>query len=170
MVYNIFIHCLVNQPNSPHPSWFVFKWGGTDSTCFIEEHILKCLHRGKTIVIYNCSYMHYLLCSISITYLSFIIWKLNGLKAGNVNIFESTKYKMVKYSLCYCFIVFNDTFNNISATSWRSVLLVEVIGGPGENHRPAAMLNHISLMTFNTHDYHGIVNVSALWLLLIFGC
>jgi len=74
---------------------------------------------------------------------------------------------MVKYSLCYCFIVFNDTFNNISATSWRSVLLVEVIGGPGENHRPAAMLNHIVLMTFNTHDYHGIVNVSALWLLLI---
>jgi hypothetical protein len=35
-------------------------------------------------------------------------------------------------------MVFNTTFNNISAISWRSVLLVEEIGGPGENHRPVA--------------------------------
>jgi hypothetical protein len=27
-------------------------------------------------------------------------------------------------------------FNNISVISWRSVLLVEETGGPGENHRP----------------------------------
>ena len=33
-------------------------------------------------------------------------------------------------------IVFNTTFNNISAISWQSVLLVEETGGPGENHRP----------------------------------
>jgi hypothetical protein len=36
------------------------------------------------------------------------------------------------------FMVFNATFNNISVISWRSVLLVEKIGGPGENHRPVA--------------------------------
>jgi hypothetical protein len=35
-------------------------------------------------------------------------------------------------------MVFNATVNNISATSWRSVLLVEETGGPGENHRPVA--------------------------------
>jgi hypothetical protein len=29
--------------------------------------------------------------------------------------------------------LFNATFNNISATSWRPVLLVEEIGVPGEN-------------------------------------
>jgi len=34
--------------------------------------------------------------------------------------------------------VFNATFYNISVISWRSVLLVEEAGGPGENHRPAA--------------------------------
>ena len=28
------------------------------------------------------------------------------------------------------------TFNNISVISWRSVLLVEETGVPGENHRP----------------------------------
>jgi len=31
------------------------------------------------------------------------------------------------------FMVFNATFNNISAISWQSVLLVEETGGPGEN-------------------------------------
>jgi hypothetical protein len=34
-------------------------------------------------------------------------------------------------------MVFNATFNNISAI-WRSVLLVEETGVPGENPRPAA--------------------------------
>ena len=32
------------------------------------------------------------------------------------------------------FMVFNVTFNNISAISWRSVLLVEETGVPVENH------------------------------------
>ena len=31
---------------------------------------------------------------------------------------------------------FNATFNNISVISWRSALLVEETGGPGENYRP----------------------------------
>jgi len=35
-------------------------------------------------------------------------------------------------------MVFNATFNNISVISWRSVLLVEESGGPGEIHRPVA--------------------------------
>jgi hypothetical protein len=36
------------------------------------------------------------------------------------------------------FMVFNAPFNNISVTSWRSVLLVGETGEPGENHRPVA--------------------------------
>jgi hypothetical protein len=35
-------------------------------------------------------------------------------------------------------MVFNATFNNISVLSWRSVLLVEETGVPGENDRPVA--------------------------------
>ena len=35
-------------------------------------------------------------------------------------------------------MVFNATFNTISAISWKSVLLVDETGVPGENHRPAA--------------------------------
>jgi hypothetical protein len=39
--------------------------------------------------------------------------------------------------LLVCLIVFNATFNNISAISGRSVLLAEETGGPGENHPPS---------------------------------
>jgi hypothetical protein len=35
-------------------------------------------------------------------------------------------------------MMFIAIFNNISFMSWRSVLLVEKTGGPGENHRPVA--------------------------------
>jgi hypothetical protein len=35
-------------------------------------------------------------------------------------------------------VVFNATFNNISVISWRSILLVEETGVPGENQRPIA--------------------------------
>jgi hypothetical protein len=36
------------------------------------------------------------------------------------------------------FLVFNATFSNISAISWRPVLVVEEARVPGENHRPRA--------------------------------
>jgi hypothetical protein len=40
--------------------------------------------------------------------------------------------------MCVRVMVFNATFHNISVISWRSVLLVEETGVPGENHRPVA--------------------------------
>ena len=33
-------------------------------------------------------------------------------------------------------MVFNTTFNKMSVKLWRSVLLVEETGEPGENHQP----------------------------------
>ena len=44
-------------------------------------------------------------------------------------------------------MVFNATFNNVSVTSWWSVLLVEETGVPGENHRPVA--SHDKLLSPN---------------------
>jgi hypothetical protein len=35
-------------------------------------------------------------------------------------------------------MVFNATFNNISAISWWKLLLVKETGGPGGNYRPVA--------------------------------
>jgi len=42
------------------------------------------------------------------------------------------------YGLMVRVMVFNAIFNNISVILWRSVLLVEETGMPGEKHRPAA--------------------------------
>jgi hypothetical protein len=46
-------------------------------------------------------------------------------------------------------MVFNATFNNISVISWRSVLLVEETGVPGENHRPLA--SHWQTLSHNEY-------------------
>jgi hypothetical protein len=45
-------------------------------------------------------------------------------------------------------MVFNATFNNISAILWQSVLLVEENGVPGEKH--------LAMNGVPTHNYHTI--------------
>jgi hypothetical protein len=60
-------------------------------------------------------------------------------------------------------MVLNATFNNISLISWLSVLLVEEIKVPGENHRPAAShwqtlshnVVHLALIEIRTHNISG---------------
>jgi hypothetical protein len=55
---------------------------------------------------------------------------------------------------------FNTTFNNISVISWRSGLLVEKTGVPGEN------LTGIKLIFFNYVNYyklHGAIMVVIVW-------
>jgi hypothetical protein len=62
-----------------------------------------------------------------------------------------------------CLMVFNVTFSNISAISWRSVLLVEETGVPGENQRPVeshrqTLLHnvvHLALIEILTHNISG---------------
>jgi hypothetical protein len=59
-----------------------------------------------------------------------------------------------------CLMVFNNTFNNISVISWRSVLLVEETREPRENHRPGAdhlqtlshNVVHLTLVEIRTHN------------------
>ena len=53
---------------------------------------------------------------------------------GTVSTNQISTYLFV--CLLACFMVFNDTFNNISVISCWSVLLVEETEVPGENHRP----------------------------------
>jgi hypothetical protein len=54
-------------------------------------------------------------------------------------------------------MVFNAAFSNISVISWRSLLLVEKTGVPGENHRLVAssrlILSHN--VTSSTPDLSG---------------
>jgi hypothetical protein len=49
--------------------------------------------------------------------------------------------------------VFNATFNNISVISWRSVLLGEETGRPGENHLPDA--SHWQTLSHNQGRIQG---------------
>ena len=46
----------------------------------------------------------------------------------------SNNYSSLSQGVWVTVMVFNATFSNISAISWRSVLLVEETGVPGENH------------------------------------
>jgi hypothetical protein len=50
-------------------------------------------------------------------------------------------------------MVFNATFNNISVTSWRSVLLVEETGVPGDVVSGTPRLSGI-----RTHNFSGDMN------------
>ena len=45
------------------------------------------------------------------------------------------------------FRMFNTTFNNISIILWRSVLIVEENGVPGENHR--SVVSHWQTLSHN---------------------
>jgi hypothetical protein len=51
--------------------------------------------------------------------------KLTDLRSKSLKLYDKHGIRVV---------VFNATFNNFSAISWQSVLLVEETGMPGENH------------------------------------
>ena len=55
-------------------------------------------------------------------------------------------------------MVLNATINNISAISWRSLLLVEETGIPGENNRPVVnqeqTLSHNIVSSTPRHERH----------------
>ena len=52
-------------------------------------------------------------------------------------------------------MVFDATFNNISAVSWRFVLWVEKTGVPGQNHRPvASYVQTVSLNVLSNTSRH----------------
>jgi predicted thioredoxin/glutaredoxin len=63
------------------------------------------------------------------------------------------------------FMVFNVTFNNISAISWQSVLLVEETGIPEEIHRPVVSHWHTANFSIgfvdwtNKTDCHDIAEI-----------
>jgi hypothetical protein len=58
------------------------------------------------------------------------------------------------------FLVFNGTFSNISAISWRPVLVVEEAG---ENHRPwcKQLVNFITCVCESSHGVHPFCNIQS---------
>ena len=62
-------------------------------------------------------------------------------------------------------MVFNATFNNISAISWRSVLLVEETGVSGENHWP--ITSHWQTLSHNVVSC--TPHISGIQMLVVMG-
>ena len=56
---------------------------------------------------------------------------------SSLNVLQMYLYTFSVY-VWFMHMVFNTTVNNISVILWRSVLLLEETGVPGENHRPSA--------------------------------
>jgi hypothetical protein len=62
------------------------------------------------------------------------------MKTTNMNNMQQIRKHMINMLLSSVLYIMGgwvySTFNNITVISWRSVLLVEEMGVPGENHRP----------------------------------
>ena len=91
-------------------------------------------------------------------YIISVLWKLNLWKWGSSRRLQCLHLNRV----CDRIVAFNITFNNILVISWRSVLLVEGIRVPWENHQPVAShwwtLSHIvvsSLSGIRSHNVSG---------------
>ena len=68
------------------------------------------------------------------------LFKIKAKWANKPNSHKNKYYSwMVSIGFAYSFVTLNAKFNNISVLSWRSVLLVEETGIPGENHRHVAI-------------------------------
>jgi hypothetical protein len=73
------------------------------------------------------------------------------------------KYTQIPNLLPINFNIFPIYFGNLFCISWRSVLLVEETGVPGENHRPVAShwqtlshnVVHLALIEIRTHNIGG---------------
>jgi hypothetical protein len=96
-----------------------------------------------------------------INYYIFLLWYDRQVSYKQHYILQLCDFEYI--CLIVCLIVFNATFNNISVISWRSVLLVEETGVPGENHWPVAShwqtLSHYvvlhALSKSQTHNISG---------------
>jgi hypothetical protein len=74
----------------------------------------------------------------------FILWQSKFTSIGPSLSTRCIVYKLVLVIKGRGVIVFNATFNNISVTSWRSILLMEETG---ENHLPFA--SHWQTLSYN---------------------
>jgi hypothetical protein len=94
----------------------------------------------------------------------------NTLILFNTSRCSSTNLHVIRffYFDIWCF---NATFSNISAISWRPVLMVEEAGVPGENHRPwASNWKTLSLATVSrVHPYCNLQSRERTHAVLVIG-
>ena len=99
--------------------------------CYIIYSIIVNVYWFLYIVFILCVYYHLILYYKLTVSKIYVYCKNFEIFLHNTNI----NYRTVKIDW---FLVFNATFSNISAISWRPILVVEEAGVTGENHRPWA--------------------------------
>jgi len=125
-------------------------------TYSVAQHILSCVFALFVFVLCTlcCQFLWTIHFWLPLRYsLTFICILLNDGICGIIS--QQITYSIIFqfYNNCFYdwliwFLVFNATFSNISAISWRPVLVVEEGRVPGENHRPwASNLVNFSLAT-----------------------
>jgi hypothetical protein len=106
----------------------------------VSKHLFQKDRQTLKISTHLVSMTPFLLHAIFLKFYNFL-----SLEKSNIFLMPHSNKDIYHY---YYFDIFNvclsfwnrclDTFNNTSVISWRSVLLVEETGGPGENHWPRA--------------------------------
>jgi hypothetical protein len=116
-------------PASWYPQWLIWRYPNLFSTKPSKERITislnTCFHGLKRKPLH---------CHVFDTLVSHYRYGYNE----NCHLVLILDILKIFYWLISWFMVFNTTFNNNSAISWRSFILVEEWGVTGENHRPAA--------------------------------
>ena len=109
------------------------------SRCLVSAYFYTSLE-SKISIIYICTteWMLYHVCLMPL-YFTYIV-EATFNTGGNWSTWRKplTCHNVQQRFDLIWFIVLNATFSNISAISWRPVLVVEEVGVPGENHRPWA--------------------------------
>jgi hypothetical protein len=114
-------------------------------------------------IIGQCDVKHAMTSHINTTVLNVPTYIITGIYCSIYRTRFCTSSYITEYVVWFGLMVLNATFNNISGISWRSVLLMEETGGPGENHRPVAShwqtLSHngvhLALIETWTHSISG---------------
>ena len=98
------------------------------------------------------------LCNKVCRWLTIGRWFSPGTLVSSTN--KTDRHDITEIVLKVALNIINQTNNNISVISWRSVLLVEETGGPGEKHQPVAghwqilshNVVHLALIEIRTHN------------------
>jgi len=99
-------------------------------------------------------------CSLLYSYFYLNLWSIYVMCTFILTWTNKMKYyrpynSVLKYTRVMV-IVFNATFNNISVILWRSILLMEETGVPGENHWPVVShwktLLHNAISSTTRHE------------------
>ena len=85
-----------------------------------------------------CIGHHYTQVNTNNIHKALAILQTTGGKDNRTSFAVITARNSERMILIFDFWCFNATFSNISAISWRPVLVVKETGVPGENHRPWA--------------------------------